>query len=482
MIRKIISICLCLAVLLATFSAAADGFSNVNITYDRKSGTVKIDGKATFKENASEPVRLLVLRPGSDINKLISGEDTFMAVGVHADETLCTKNEFSFEKFVIPTTSETGGYIVRIATEDTLYNGVIPVATAEQAIKLINNASAEELAEYIQLYNDVYGLDTGEGSIFAEFDGEGKEYVMKKLANREYSDVEAFNKEFTKYTAIYKVKIGPWGTLEGVIIPNANLLGLNLTGYNALSASEKDKVFKKLTGNLFDSDAEFSAAFDKSVENTTDSTGVSSSGTGGGSKKGSSSWSAPISGTDVVAANLFGDLQGYDWARDSIERLCAKGVLQGKSSGIFAPGDLLTRAEAAKIIVLAFFGESDNAECDFSDVSKTSWSYPYIAAAYAQGILNGYDDGRAGASDNITREDFCVMILRAARKSGILTENKATTELFDDDNDISPYAAESVEILRAAGVVNGMGDNKFMPKENVSRAQAAKIVGGLCID
>lgn len=47
---------------------------------------------------------------------------------------------------------------------------------------------------------------------------------------------------------------------------------------------------------------------------------------------------------------------------------------------------------------------------------------------------------------------------------------------FDDAADVSEYAAKAVAYFTKAGIINGMGDNKFMPKANATRAQAAKLV------
>ena len=105
--------------------------------------------------------------------------------------------------------------------------------------------------------------------------------------------------------------------------------------------------------------------------------------------------------------------------------------------------------------------------------------YPYIATAFEKGIIKGYENGNAGADDNITREDFCVMILRAANNGGIILETSLNEIVFSDNEDISLYAKESVKTLQMAGVINGMGENRFLPQAHTTRAQAAKIVSGL---
>ena len=484
---RIFSICLCLVFCLSflNISASDAKFTDITVDYDRTTGAVSISGKAPFAENMSEAVRLLVLKPETDIKKLISGEETFMTCGVHVDEVMLDEDAFSFADFVIPTSYNPGKYIVRIATEDVVYNGSIPVGTVEQATALLNDASGAEIQSYIEMYNDVYGLDTDEKSIYGQFDSKGAEYVLSKLANKTYSDLDGFKDEFDMYTDIYKVKTGPWGTLEDIIIPDATLLGLNLSKYNLLSEGEQDKVFKELVGNLYESDTEFKEAFDSAVKQAAkkaETSGGSAGGSGsGGSGSGNSvSWSGNPSASETVKpAAPFGDLTAHLWAEESIIKLYNKGIINGKAKGVFAPEDCLTRAEAVKILVLAFGGVDSNAECDFGDVDKASWMYPYIATAFEKGIIKGYENGNAGADDNITREDFCVMILRAADNGGIILKTSSNEIVFSDSEDISLYAKEAVKTLQMAGVINGMGENRFLPRAHTTRAQAAKIVSGL---
>ena len=52
----------------------------------------------------------------------------------------------------------------------------------------------------------------------------------------------------------------------------------------------------------------------------------------------------------------------------------------------------------------------------------------------------------------------------------------ADREEFADASSISPWAAEACTAMHKAGIINGVGANSFAPKDNVTRAQAAKIL------
>ena len=45
-----------------------------------------------------------------------------------------------------------------------------------------------------------------------------------------------------------------------------------------------------------------------------------------------------------------------------------------------------------------------------------------------------------------------------------------------DRDEISSYATNDVLVLYKKGVLSGMGDGSFAPKQNVTRAQAAKVI------
>ena len=74
----------------------------------------------------------------------------------------------------------------------------------------------------------------------------------------------------------------------------------------------------------------------------------------------------------------------------------------------------------------------------------------------------------------ITRQDIAVMLYRAAEKlkEGFLTEG---TLAFEDKESIAQYAAEAVASLSEKGIINGI-NGRFMPTENATRAQMAKML------
>ena len=210
--------------------------------------------------------------------------------------------------------------------------------------------------------------------------------------------------------------------------------------------------------------------------------GGSSSGGGGG--RGSSSAMArdlttPTEETQKPAEKVyFTDLTDVEWAKEAINALAEKSIINGKYDKHFCPNDYITREEFTKIIVSAL-NIKGSADIQFSDVESGAWYYEFIGRAYGAGVVNGYDDGRFGVGDCITRQDMAVMIYRSATGAGNDFESAEKGNAFTADSDISDYAKTAVYALRNSKVINGREAGKFAPEAFATRAEAAKMIYGI---
>jgi hypothetical protein len=95
-----------------------------------------------------------------------------------------------------------------------------------------------------------------------------------------------------------------------------------------------------------------------------------------------------------------------------IETASLRGVIGGYSDGTFHPNAPLTRAQAAKILMLA--GELSApmpAQPSYSDVAADDWAYTYVETARSIGIMGGYDDGTFRPGLPVTRAQLAKMLL-----------------------------------------------------------------------
>ncbi len=169
----------------------------------------------------------------------------------------------------------------------------------------------------------------------------------------------------------------------------------------------------------------------------------------------------------------FYDLGDVEWAQEAIAALVDAGVITGDGSGNFYPNNLITRAEFTKMIVSAL-GLTPGGSVEFKDCGEDKWYTPYVAAAVEAGIVNGESAEWFGAESNITRQDICTIIGRA-----LGAETPDTELTFSDAADIADYAVDYVKLLVDLKIVNGYEDGTFGPKNNATRAEAAKIIYGI---
>ncbi|WP_053955270.1 S-layer homology domain-containing protein [Inediibacterium massiliense] len=167
----------------------------------------------------------------------------------------------------------------------------------------------------------------------------------------------------------------------------------------------------------------------------------------------------------------------HHWGEHAIEVMAARQVVSGVDPVNFAPNENITRAQFAKMIVSVLGTEIQKDQKRFTDVEENAWYAPYVEAAANLDIAKG-SDGKFYPNKNITREEMAVMITKAL--SIIEPEKVKKTDIyFTDEENISNWAKESVSIAVSNGLLKGVGENLFSPKENATRAQGAQILYNL---
>lgn len=182
-------------------------------------------------------------------------------------------------------------------------------------------------------------------------------------------------------------------------------------------------------------------------------------------------------GGECICGNVCMFTDVPDWAKDYVNYLVGRGILNGRSTDTFAPNDNVTRAEFVKILALAS-GETiaPVSSTSFSDVPATAWYAPYVEWAYRKGIVTGNSDRNFKPQDNITRQDIAVMIQRYSTVTGRAVPVMVSASAFSDSASISTYARDAVSALQKGSVVSGDVNGNFYPKSCANRAQAAKMV------
>ena len=84
--------------------------------------------------------------------------------------------------------------------------------------------------------------------------------------------------------------------------------------------------------------------------------------------------------------------------------------------GTFRPNQVITREEAAKIVV-KMTGVKGDGNLDINDANEVSdWAKEYVDAAFDNGVLVGYGDNIFGPKSNMKRAEAVVMLSRVLNK------------------------------------------------------------------
>lgn len=174
----------------------------------------------------------------------------------------------------------------------------------------------------------------------------------------------------------------------------------------------------------------------------------------------------------------FLDVPQTHWAYSYISALAGQGIVSGMGDSLFLPEDHVTRAQFVKILAGIVGADiSGYTTAGFSDVSDTAWYMPYVAWAKERGVVNGVDGGKNFAPDvSITREQIAAILYRMTESEHFVLPQKNGAVRFTDSGEISGYAQEAVSALQQAGVIGGMTDGSFKPRNNATRAEAAKML------
>lgn len=124
--------------------------------------------------------------------------------------------------------------------------------------------------------------------------------------------------------------------------------------------------------------------------------------------------------------------------------------------------------------ITAIFAATDS----FPDVSERDRNYAAIMTLMENELVQGYPDGSFKPYESVTRAEFATMICRALGK-----EKDAETTKYKGRSEFSDVVANDwytgyINVAKEMGIINGIGNGRFAPNDNVTYAQAIKMVVG----
>lgn len=172
----------------------------------------------------------------------------------------------------------------------------------------------------------------------------------------------------------------------------------------------------------------------------------------------------------------FDDVEGYDWAKQAIEGMASRGIINGTSAETYAPGAAIKRADFIALLVRTLGLESTAGE-SFDDVAADAYYAEEVAIAKALGIASGTGNNEFKPEQAISRQEMMILIDRALERLGKSLAQGSASDLedFDDREAIAGYAQQSVANLVKSGLVKGKGDG-IDPVGEATRAEIAVLI------
>jgi L-asparaginase type II len=182
-----------------------------------------------------------------------------------------------------------------------------------------------------------------------------------------------------------------------------------------------------------------------------------------------------ISANEVSAASKIAALKDItgNWAKASIEKAVANGIVSGFTDSTFKPDQSLTRAEFTVMLMNALKLQGDGASLTFKDSNQIGkWAVDGISAAVKAGIVSGSIDGTFKPNAPITRSEMAVIIAKAMKYD----VQAGSTTGFKDDTQIPKWAKGSVKAAKDHAIISGRSGGVFVPNDPATRAEAVTIL------
>lgn len=198
--------------------------------------------------------------------------------------------------------------------------------------------------------------------------------------------------------------------------------------------------------------------------------------------------------------NSFSDVTSHPYARNYMEAIYAKGIMNSAGTDEFGANIFISRGEFARMLVKALELplNYELSKPHFDDVSPTInpdalWDYRYVETAARQGIIRGTQPRTFEPTNNLTRAEAAVILSRGLElklDTDATKIDKALQKQFKDYGDINYYARAAVSAIAKKGYIQGapvdVSDPKkgyvFEAQANLLRSDAAIIIGKMLAD
>ncbi|MBQ4109386.1 MAG: leucine-rich repeat protein [Clostridia bacterium] len=196
-------------------------------------------------------------------------------------------------------------------------------------------------------------------------------------------------------------------------------------------------------------------------------------------------WNNVVIGEDnapLAKATIIFNYTGEEDSASTPSSWAEEGVNAAKAIGIIIKSVMenyqanITREQFCEMVVKAYEYISGKT-ADAGDVKFSDTDNDQIKKAANLGIVSGYGDGIFAPNDLVTREQIAAMLVRMISKAvDNIDVNVYNDNVFSDKADISDWALASINFAYDNGIMQGVGENRIDSKSNTTCEQAVLLV------
>ena len=172
--------------------------------------------------------------------------------------------------------------------------------------------------------------------------------------------------------------------------------------------------------------------------------------------------------------DLYFDIRKGQWFYDAMDWAHREGILNGTAAYTMDPAGVVTRG---MLVTLLYRFGGDWLEDGwtrtnrFADVDQKAYYAEAIEWAFRRGIVDGYAETAFGPDDPVTRQQMCKIVAGFLDWACCTLHPAAESASgFADWDQVADWAAEPLEDMIAAGLIQGDGI-RLNPNANANRAQ-----------
>lgn len=179
------------------------------------------------------------------------------------------------------------------------------------------------------------------------------------------------------------------------------------------------------------------------------------------------------SGTSVAG---FTDVKTSDWFAQAVQYVSTSKYMNGTSGTTFEPNTNLNRAMMVQILYNMEGKPSVSEASSYTDVKDTDWYADAVAWAEDNDLVQGYGNGKFGATDSLTREQAATILKRYEEFKGGDVSASADLFSYTDAAEVSDWAEEAMQWAVGAKIISGTSATTLEPAGTATRAQMAQIL------